>query len=368
MEPDLFVKKVLILRQGSLGDTVVALPCFHLIARSFPNAERILLSNHPVQAKAAAAADVLGGSGLVHSSMRFTLMTRDLRELWKVAHKIRQVKPDLLVYIPPLKPKAQVWKDAIYFSLICGIRRIVGILEAMESVRHLDQTTGLYEPESFRLARMVRTLGDAEPRNLKNWDLGLTDLERGRAKDALGDLVYRPLIVCGAGTKMQAKDWGQDNWRELLRRLSSQYSNYGLVMIGAKQENEASEYASSCWSSSKINLCGALTPRESAAVLERARLFLGPDSGPMHVAAAVGVPCVIPFSARGLPGVWFPIGDRNQVIYHKTHCFNCLLETCITEKRHCLLSITVDEVADRVAHVLSQSRETNGVQSTLNIR
>ena len=49
----------------------------------------------------------------------------------------------------------------------------------------------------------------------------------------------------------------------------------------------------------KVNLCGRLTPRETAAVLEHAEVFLGPDSGPMHLAASVGVPCVIAFSAQG---------------------------------------------------------------------
>ena len=46
------VRKVLIYRLGSLGDTVVALPCFHLIERTFPGAERVLLTNFPVHAKA----------------------------------------------------------------------------------------------------------------------------------------------------------------------------------------------------------------------------------------------------------------------------------------------------------------------------
>ena len=49
-------ERILIYRLGSLGDTVVALPCFHLIARKFPHAERVLLTNFPVHAKAPASA------------------------------------------------------------------------------------------------------------------------------------------------------------------------------------------------------------------------------------------------------------------------------------------------------------------------
>ena len=89
MQPDPSVRKVLIYRLGSLGDTVVALPCFHLIARAFPNAERVMLTNFPVHAKAPAAASVLGDSGLVHSYMRYSVGTRNIFELVRLAWHIR---------------------------------------------------------------------------------------------------------------------------------------------------------------------------------------------------------------------------------------------------------------------------------------
>jgi hypothetical protein len=78
------VRRVLIYRLGSLGDTVVALPCYHLIARRFPNAERRLLTNFPINGKAPAAAAVLGESGLIHGYMRYTVGTRNLAELLRV--------------------------------------------------------------------------------------------------------------------------------------------------------------------------------------------------------------------------------------------------------------------------------------------
>jgi ADP-heptose:LPS heptosyltransferase len=72
----------------------------------------------------------------------------------------------------------------------------------------------------------------------------------------------------------------------------------------------------------------------------------------MHLAACAGVPCVIAFSARGLPGVWFPAGQQHRVVYHKVNCFGCNLETCIVENRKCLTSITVEEMATAVEFVL----------------
>ena len=101
MQPDTSIKKVLIYRLGSLGDTTVALPCFHLIERAFPQAERVLLTNFPVHAKAPAAAAVLGSSGLVQGYMRYTAGTRNIVELLRLGWRIRRFRPDVLVYLTP---------------------------------------------------------------------------------------------------------------------------------------------------------------------------------------------------------------------------------------------------------------------------
>ena len=103
MQPDTSVKKVLIYRLGSLGDTIVALPCFYLIARAFPKAERRLLTNFPIHAKAPAAAAVLGDTGLVHGYMRYTMATRRIGELLRLAWEIRCFHPDVLVYLMPAR-------------------------------------------------------------------------------------------------------------------------------------------------------------------------------------------------------------------------------------------------------------------------
>jgi heptosyltransferase-3 len=352
LQPDTSVQRVLIYRLGSLGDTTVALPCFHLIERAYPNSKRILLTNFPVHAKAPASAAVLGESGLVHGYMRYTVGTRSPSELLRLAGEIRGFKPDVLVYLMPLRNAKAARRDQWFFRLAGGVRRIVGVPAEDELVRIQDPATGMFQAEAVRLGRTVQVLGDAAPERLENWSLRLTAAEKDAARFALGELADRPLIVCGPGTKMQAKDWGQENWRALLTKLAMGYPGFGLALIGAKEDADVSEYVARDWPGPKVNLCGRLSPRETAAVFEGASVFLGPDSGPMHLAACAGVPCVIAFSARGLPGVWYPAGLQHRVIYHKVNCFGCNLETCIVEGRKCLTSITVEEMAEAVAAVL----------------
>ncbi len=246
LPPEPAIRKVMIYRLGSLGDTVAALPCFHLIARSFPEAERVLLTNFPVHAKAAASVAVLGDSGLVHGTMRYTVGTRRIGELVRLAWKIRRFRPDVFVYLMPLRPWKQVRRDRIFFRL-AGVRRVVGMPREQDMNRRYDAATGLYEAEAVRLERAIAELGEAHAEDLANWDLRLNAEEKNAAMQALAPMQGMRLLLCAPGCKMQANDWEQERWRELLGRLYRRYPSYGLVMAGGKEDAALCAYAAQDW-------------------------------------------------------------------------------------------------------------------------
>jgi heptosyltransferase-3 len=355
-QPDASVRRVLIHRLGSLGDTVVALPCFHLIARAFPNAERRLLTNFPIHAKAPASAAVLGDSGLVHGYMRYTAGTRNPLELLRLSLSIRRFAPDVVVYLFHVRPWKAIRRDRFFFRL-AGVRRMIGFASEQEMKFRFDAATGLFEREPVRLARLIAELGDAHVEELANWEMLLTDAERGKAAQVLAPLGDLPLstirlIVCGPGTKMSSKDWGQDNWQALLGRVGAKYPGHALALVGAPEEAAVADHAAALWTGPKVNLCGRLVPRETAAVIERARIFLGHDSGSMHLAARAAVPCVIPFGAALPPGIWFPPVDKNQILFHRPPCAGCTLETCNVPGHPCMATVTVDEMESAVDRVM----------------
>jgi ADP-heptose:LPS heptosyltransferase len=357
VEPAEPVRRVLIYRLGSLGDTVVALPSLHLLARRFPLAERRLLTNYPVHAKAPAAAAVLGDSGLVHGYLRYSVGTRNPWEFLRLARAIRRFAPDLLVYLMPLRSLQNVRRDARFFRWACGVRQIAGLPGPDELHHRYDAVSDLYESEAARLARSLAALGDAQADGLSQWDLLLSETERQSAAQALLPLAGRSFLVCGPGTKMQAKDWGQENWRALLEKLHRRYPQYALALVGAREDRAVGEWVAQGWNAPSLNLCGELTPRQTAAVIAQAAVFLGPDSGPMHLAASVGTPSVIAFSARGYPGIWFPAGQQHQVFYHRTECRGCNLETCTEQDRRCLKAISVEAMAAAAERVLGAPEE-----------
>jgi ADP-heptose:LPS heptosyltransferase len=354
-------QRILLYRIGSLGDTVVALPSLHLIARAFPNAERRLLTNFPIQVKAPPAAAVLEHTGLVHGYFRYSIGTRSLRELLALWWQLVRWRPHTLIYLNAPRGTKSARRDRRFFRL-CGIRHMIGVPLTDEMQQNLpNRSDQSLEYEAQRLARNIAVLGDARLDDPASWSLHLTEEEHTRAVEALAPVADCPLIAVSIGTKVQANEWGRENWRALLARLASLYPTYALAITGAAVDTEDSEFIAEDWRQTAgkhghiINLCGKLSPRESAAVFSRARIFLGHDSGPMHLAAAVQTPCVAVFSARGKPRVWFPYGEQHRVLYHQVPCWGCELETCIVEKKKCIVSITVDEVLTQIRPILDRA-------------
>lgn len=276
--------------------------------------------------------------------------------------EIKRWNPDTLVYLAEPRGLMKTLRDAMFFKL-CGIKTIIGLpytrsLEKNEWRENLS----LFEHEAERLARCLRGLGDAGLEDPASWSLNLTRTEQERALEPLRNWGGKEkFIACSLGTKVPVKDWGQDNWSELLRRLAAKYTDFGLVLVGAANEYKLSEVLSQSWPGPRLNLCGTLTPRESAEALRGARVFIGHDSGPMHLAASVGTPCVAIFTARNLPGVWYPYGHQHKVIYHQTACFGCNLDVCERHRMKCIRSITVDEVAQAMDDVMARQGVARGL-------
>ena len=367
------VQRVLIYRLGSLGDTVVALPALYAVQRAFPLAERRMLTNFPVSSKVPAAAAILAGTGLVDGYFHYTVRTRNLFALLGLWWSLLRWRPQVLVYLAASRGVEAAARDAKFFRF-CGAGRQVGVPLTEDMQEHRETPEGL-EPECERLVRNLAGLGEGYLEGAlapEFWDLHLSAAEQAKARLVLEPAGMRPVLAVSVGTKMQAKDWGRENWRALLERLGSLYPGYALALMGAGEEWEASEFAAEGWRTGAdagcavMNLCGLLTPRESAACFARARLFVGHDSGPMHLAAAVQTPCVAIFSARNIPRVWFPYGPQHRVIYHAVDCMGCWLETCTVERKKCLTSISIEEVVGEVRAALETSSSPLGSANLVN--
>jgi heptosyltransferase III len=344
---------VLVYRVGSLGDTVVALPALRLIARAFPDATRTMLTNFSISSKAAPVAEVLENTGLIHDYIEYPINLRNLRTLWTLRKRIRACRADTLIYLAFPRGRLKAMRDAIFFHA-CGIKNLIGVPYASDQQCILPLGNGMYEYEGARLLRCIASLGRQELDAPGVFDLAFAPAEQAIVKTLLAPLGVAPILVASIGAKTDVKDWEDNNWRELILRLATMLTGWTLVMIGAPVERERSDALLRLWPGPALNLCGEVRVRVSAAVLSYAKLYIGHDSGPMHLAAAVGTPCVAIFSSQNPPGEWFPFGKNHRVLYHQIDCQGCGLEVCTERNKACIRSITVGEVAASVESLASE--------------
>lgn len=305
---------VLIFRIGSLGDTIVALPCFHLVARAFPRARRVLVTDIPGSAKVAPVESVLGKGDLIHDVIYFPPPPRRVADILELRRRVRETGATTIVHISDRKLWGVI-RDRLFF-VGSGIKEIIGAPVAGD-IRELrvDPRSGDSEYEAERLARCIERLGPIDLEDPRQWDLQLTSRERQTADKLLAPLRGKRFIAANMSAKIPAKDWGQGNWTELLMRLAPELPDVGLVFVGVESEAARSAVLAKLWHGPTMNLCGRLTPRETAAAMENADLFVGHDSGPLHLAAAVQVPCVGIYGHYNKPKRWHPMGERHVIIH-----------------------------------------------------
>ncbi len=328
-------ERIVIYRLGSLGDTVVTLPGLHKVMERYPDAERIALTNFPVSSKAAPLEAILGPGGFIHRAIRYPVGLRDPKDLWRLAKELRALKTDTLIYLSSRgNSLSSVYRNYVFFKL-CGFRNIIGAPLTRDLLdTRTDPRTGVMEREAQRLARCLSALGPIDIADPSVWDLHLTTEEQAAA-DAFLTWGDRPFVGLNTGGKDAEKDWGDDHWTTLLARLAPSVP-YPLVFVGAPDDIERADRLGRLWPHGYLNGCGVLSPRQSGAVLKRARLFIGHDSGPVHLAGAVGTPCVGLFGGFDPACRWHPVGPQHRILHENAGVRN----------------ITVDSVVAAVSEIL----------------
>jgi heptosyltransferase-3 len=346
VDPEKKQQRIVIYRLGSLGDTVVALPCFHKVAQVWPDAERIVLTNFPVSSKAAPLEVILREGGLIHAAIAYPVGTRSIHELWNLARHLRGLHADVLVYLTPARGLLNAYRDWSFFKL-CGFKSIVGtpLTNDLQRCRQIGTDTAgdvrVVERESDRLARCLNELGYIDLDGLDAWDLRLSERELQIGTSVLEPFASVAYFAVNMGGKAREKDWGMDNWRALLGELTERYPGTGLLIIGAAEDSERAQAIARTWAGAVVDACGKLSPRESAAAMRHAAAFIGHDSGPLHLAAAAGVRCVGLFGNFNEPKRWHPRGQQHRIIHRMSG----------------LRNITVNEVLSAVQDIVPLRKE-----------
>ncbi len=323
------VKKILVVRNDRFGEFLLNIPALKSLRRAFPHARISLVVSKAVKE----LAEKLGfiDEVIVWDSQE----KHSLRERILFINLLKKNNFDIAIMLNPSKEfNVFTYLSGIPFRI--GYDRKWGFLLTgkIKDTKYLGQKHEVeYNLELMRLA------GVSEEK--VEFSLPLTQQDISAVDKRLEEYNIVPqdrILAVHPWTSDSAKQWPQDRFKELIRRLYREFK-LKVVLIGGKEEEiEAESFCDEI--PSLINFAGKLSLTQSAALLKRSELLISNDSGPVHLAAAVNTPVLAIFSNR-IPAKssrrWGPWGKANIVI----------------EKPN-LADISVEEVMEKVRTVLKR--------------
>ncbi|MEA3338107.1 MAG: glycosyltransferase family 9 protein [Chloroflexota bacterium] len=311
-------ERVLVVKLADIGDLLTATPALRALRETFSSAEIDLLTTPSAAAVVPSRLVdrvyrmprtlVQGPSGLSHfSALATTIRSRGYAAV-------------LFLHHMTLK------SGALKYRLIAGMSQAplsVGLDNgngAWLSHRARDEGFGAYHEVEYWL-KVVGLLG-ATTENLE-LEAQVTSSDRAWANDLLSDLGNRPLVTIhpGSGGYAMARRWEPEKWAVVGDALAECYGTQ-VVLVGTAADG--AERVSETMLQPVLDLTGGTTLPQLAALLERSTLFLGADSGVMHLAAAARVPIVALFGPSNhlAWAPWVP-GGRVGIVRAQPFCSPC---------------------------------------------
>jgi len=198
--------------------------------------------------------------------------------------------------------------------------------------------------------------------------LEITQDDRAKCDNYLRnqDIINKPLILINpnASELLLERRWTEENWIAYLEIVTNTWSRLQLVLVGAPQETE---YVRSIWhkltpraKAIVHNASGRLTLGAFLALIEKSKLMITVDSGPLHVAAAVKTPTVSLWGPVD-PAHYGHMNNDNKIIYDPPYCSPCLHHADVTPcggDNICMKRISVGSVLEATSEILSKINYT----------
>jgi heptosyltransferase II len=331
--------KILIRATNWVGDAIMALPALRAVRSRFPDAEMTILARPYVA--------FIYKDQQVCDNMMFVDYKRDMVE------EIRAQKFDTAVLL-------QNAFEAAWFAWRAGIPERIGYARDGRSLL-LTKAVSVPKPgeipahEQYYYLELLRRIGwlDSLP-NESFIKIHVPEENRRRAADFLLSAGTKPdtlRVAIGAGASYgSAKCWPPDRFAELANRLQAQ-ANADVILFGTSAEAAVSSAIAAGMRRSPIDLTGKTAINDLPALLSQCHLFIGNDSGAMHVASAVGLPVVAVFGPTDPFGT-APVTPRCSIVQEKPYCSPCFLRRCPTDHR-CMTRVTPDAVEAAARHWIS---------------
>jgi heptosyltransferase-1 len=357
--------KILIVKLSAIGDVIHTLPTLTALRRHYPNAQIDWLVEE-------AAADLVQGHAAVNrvlvwrrrefvQFLRAGRLSSAVRLFLSLLLALHDTRYDLIIDFQALL------KSSLWIFLSRG-RRKAGFGQGMEhsesSHLFLNERIPAVSMEMHALdrgLRLLQALGIPESQVL--YDLPIGEDDERAAEHLLiesGVRLDQPLVAINPVAKWPTKLWAAERFRELAERLLEK--GFQVVFTGSKEDRPFINEMAGALGSSGIRLDGRTTLKVLAAVYRSASVVVSTDTGPMHLAAAVGTPVVALFGPTA-PRRTGPYGESHVVLRAGVSCSPCFRKSCRTtdfEPMACMNRIAVEQVVEAVDRLDAQKKSKAG--------
>jgi lipopolysaccharide heptosyltransferase II len=321
--------KLLIRATNWVGDAILALPALRVVRSKFPDAYISILARPYV-------ADIYRGQGVSDELIAYDPAAehRGWSGRQRLISALRSRHFDVALLL-------QNAFDAAWLAWRAQIPQRIGYARDARSLL-LTKAMAVPKPgeipphEKFYYLELLRRAGwlDTLPQ-VDHIVLQVSDSARHHAAQFLIDAGARPhsrRIAIGAGASYgSAKCWPPKRFAEWANRFLT-HNDADVILFGTAAEAPVSNAIVANMTRKPIDLTGKTAIADLPAVLSQCHLFLGNDSGAMHVAAAVGLPIVAIFGPTDPFGT-APVTPRCTIVQQKPYCSPCFLRRCPTDHR-----------------------------------
>lgn len=330
---------------------MVTMPAFWAIRNQYPNAEMTLLTNvNSDSPNFVMAKGVLPEKGLFDEILTYVSTKGRYGSIWeyfKLLPSLKKRKFDVIVYLTTRnRTLGQINRDLKFFRL-AGIKKNIGFETAIENrLEHPEKRPFPKIESELEFLKKCVAENDFADVSKPDISLHLTEQEKMSAADWLktncnGAINENRLFGVALSSKWESKNWSLENYEYVISKMVAERDAFPVFFGGNDEREVGDKFVKKL--KTGANAAGELNIRKATAALGKCRIFLGNDTGTMHLAASEKTPCIAVFAAIDWAGRWYPFGDENTVFREIVECEVCHTPICFNDNK-CLKLISAEEV------------------------
>ncbi len=322
-------ERIALIKPSALGDIAHSLPVLSALRQRFPSAHLAWIVNRVYAPILDHHPDLDEIVPFDRAGLRNSLLKGSVG-FGRFLHHLRKQRFDLVIDLQGL------FRTGL-MTLATGAAVRIGLASAREGAT-LGYTNRVDDRTDVRHAvdrywRVIEALGDA-PAN-KTFHVPVQAESRAWARTLLQSMP-RPWLTVGVGSRWLTKRWPPEHFAALVSRAQAQYGG-SVLFVGTPEEADLSRQAAALVAGPTCQLTGQTTLPQLVALLAEADVMIANDTGPLHLAVALGRPVVAPYTCTLIEKTG-PYGQSERAVSTSIWCRGSYLKTC--PRMECMAELT----------------------------